>query len=267
MPDVSFPGTPAEAYLRARGITGRLDWPALRYPPVGLLPRIRKCSAGKSGRRLLAAVTDRETTSPAFSAPGSIQVIDKAPLADPRRAIGHLLGNGVRFGCAADMSRRRRRRRDHARAQIGPAAPADDRRAFGQSSRRARSAPGYAVSMSPATTTRPVQGGGKAARTRNRSRHRNPRARAGHRRLQRRSCATRPRWHARRTSRTARPLRPDRFLPYQLRSRRSFQPISVRSAARRKEERFSCRGSCLRTQTAARWPSRAGDLPEARAAG
>ena len=27
------PGTPAEAYLRARGITARLDWPALRYHP------------------------------------------------------------------------------------------------------------------------------------------------------------------------------------------------------------------------------------------
>ncbi len=29
-----LPGTPAEAYLRARGITGRLDWPALRYHPA-----------------------------------------------------------------------------------------------------------------------------------------------------------------------------------------------------------------------------------------
>jgi hypothetical protein len=28
---------------------------------------------------------------------------DKAPLADPRRALGHLLGNGVRFGRASDI--------------------------------------------------------------------------------------------------------------------------------------------------------------------
>ncbi len=97
------PGTPAEAYLRARGITGRLDWPALRYhpsvyyretdhPPLEIWPA------------LLAAVTDID---------GNITGIqrtwldprrpDKAPLADPRRALGHLLGNGVRFGKAADI--------------------------------------------------------------------------------------------------------------------------------------------------------------------
>ena len=39
--------------------------------------------------------------SPAFTAPGSIAVRpEKAPLPDPRRALGHLLGNGVRFGPA-----------------------------------------------------------------------------------------------------------------------------------------------------------------------
>ena len=53
---------------------------------------------------LLAAVTDLE---------GNITGIQrtwldphraaKAPLADPRRALGHLLGNGVRFGKAADI--------------------------------------------------------------------------------------------------------------------------------------------------------------------
>lgn len=29
--------------------------------------------------------------------------VQKAPIADPRRALGHLLGNGVRFGEAADV--------------------------------------------------------------------------------------------------------------------------------------------------------------------
>ena len=28
---------------------------------------------------------------------------DKAPIATPRKALGHLLGHGVRFGCAADI--------------------------------------------------------------------------------------------------------------------------------------------------------------------
>lgn len=92
------PGTPAEAYLRARGITGRLDWPALRYHP-SVYYRETDHAPLESWPALLAAVTDLD---------GNITGIqrtwldprrpDKAPLADPRRALGHLLGNGVRFG-------------------------------------------------------------------------------------------------------------------------------------------------------------------------
>ena len=40
-----IPGTPAEAYLRARGITGRLDWPALRYHPSVYYRASRRRSA------------------------------------------------------------------------------------------------------------------------------------------------------------------------------------------------------------------------------
>ena len=97
------PGTPAEAYLRARGITGRLDWPALRYHP-SVYYRETDHAPLESWPALLAAVTDLD---------GNITGIqrtwldprrpDKAPLADPRRALGHLLGNGVRFGKAADI--------------------------------------------------------------------------------------------------------------------------------------------------------------------
>ena len=97
------PGTPAEAYLRARGITGRLDWPALRYHP-SVYYRETEHAPLESWPALLAAVTDLD---------GNITGIqrtwldprrsDKAPLADPRRALGHLLGNGVRFGKAADI--------------------------------------------------------------------------------------------------------------------------------------------------------------------
>ena len=98
-----LPGTPAETYLRARGITGRLDWPALRYHP-SVYYREAEDARLESWPALLAAVTDLD---------GNITGIqrtwldrrrpDKAPLADPRRALGHLLGNGVRFGMTADL--------------------------------------------------------------------------------------------------------------------------------------------------------------------
>lgn len=104
------PGTPAETYLRARGITGRLDWPALRYHP-SVYYRATRPAPAKAGDApiqiwpaLLAAVTDLD---------GNISGIqrtwldprrsDKALLADPRRALGNLLGNGVRFGTATDI--------------------------------------------------------------------------------------------------------------------------------------------------------------------
>ena len=98
-----LPGTPAEVYLRARGITGRLDWPALRYHPSVYYRETAHASL-ESWPALLAAVTDLD---------GNITGIqrtwldprqsDKAPLADPRRALGNLLGNGVRFGKATDV--------------------------------------------------------------------------------------------------------------------------------------------------------------------
>ena len=93
-------GTPAEAYLRARGITGRLDWPALRYHP-SVYYRESDNAPLELWPALLAAVTGLDGTIT-----GILRTwLDprrpaKAPLADPRRALGHLLGNGVRFGNA-----------------------------------------------------------------------------------------------------------------------------------------------------------------------
>jgi Toprim domain-containing protein len=94
---VSIIGTQAEAYLRARSITGRLDWPSLRFHPA-LWYRRDADAPRESWPGLLAAVTDSA---------GRITGVhrtwldrarpDKAPLTDPRRALGHLLGNGVRF--------------------------------------------------------------------------------------------------------------------------------------------------------------------------
>jgi hypothetical protein len=94
----AIPGTPAEAYLRARGITASLDWPALRYHP-SVYYRQAEDAPLELWPALLAAITD---LSGAIT--GILRTwLDplrplKAPIADPRRALGHLLGNGVRFG-------------------------------------------------------------------------------------------------------------------------------------------------------------------------
>jgi hypothetical protein len=97
-----IPRTLAETYLLARGITAPLDWPALRYHP-SVYYRETEDAPFEVWPALLAAVTDLD---------GRITGIQrtwldprhpiKAPLADPRRALGHLLGNGVRLGPATD---------------------------------------------------------------------------------------------------------------------------------------------------------------------
>ena len=96
-------GTQAEAYLRARGITGRIDWVALRFHPRVWYRETDRAPL-QTWPALLAAVTDiggritgiqrtwLDRTRP-----------DKAPIANPRRALGHLLGNGVRFGAAGEL--------------------------------------------------------------------------------------------------------------------------------------------------------------------
>lgn len=99
----SIIGTLAECYLRARSITARLDWPSLRFHP-SVYYRVDEHASREIWPALLAAVTDdagiitglqRTWLDPVRNA--------KAPLADPRRAMGHLLGNGVRFGVVRDV--------------------------------------------------------------------------------------------------------------------------------------------------------------------
>jgi hypothetical protein len=97
---IPVPGTHAEAYLRARGITAQLDYPCLKFHP-SLWYRADEDATPQSWPGLLAAVTDAE---------GRITGVQrtwldperpaKAPVADPRRALGQLLGHGVRFGDA-----------------------------------------------------------------------------------------------------------------------------------------------------------------------
>ncbi|HEX6443293.1 MAG TPA: toprim domain-containing protein, partial [Stellaceae bacterium] len=98
------PGTPAEAYLRARGITASLDWPALRFhssvyyradhdAPLELWPALLAAITACDGTISGVQRTWLDRARPA-----------KAPVADPRRALGYLLGNGVRFGRACDIA-------------------------------------------------------------------------------------------------------------------------------------------------------------------
>ncbi len=82
-------------------ITARLDWPSLRFHP-SVWYRESEAHPREAWPALLAAVTDHA---------GNITGIqrcwldrtgtEKAPVADPRRALGHLIGNGVRFSVAA----------------------------------------------------------------------------------------------------------------------------------------------------------------------
>ena len=96
-------GTIAETYLRRRGVTYLQKVPALRFH--------HRCfyRADDNARRetmpaLLAAVTDLDGTIAGvhrtWLAPDGA---GKAPVATPRRAMGQLLGNGVRFGAARDV--------------------------------------------------------------------------------------------------------------------------------------------------------------------
>jgi hypothetical protein len=97
------PGTLAETYLRRRAITVRLDWPALRFHPACYYRAERHASC-ESWPALLGIVTDLAGNLTGLqrtwlAGDGS----GKAPLGDPRRAMGHLLGNAVRFGKPDDI--------------------------------------------------------------------------------------------------------------------------------------------------------------------
>jgi hypothetical protein len=92
------PGTLAEAYLRARGITAPLDCDALRFHPSVYC---RELGPDKTLPALLAAVTDLSGRVTAVQRTWlNAERVDKADLAEPRRSLGDQLGHGVRFGRA-----------------------------------------------------------------------------------------------------------------------------------------------------------------------
>ena len=93
-------GTLAERYLQSRGIILPADVAALRFHP-------RCFHRGPAGREiwpaLIATVTDLDGgitgVHRTWLDPGG----GKAPLDQPRRAMGHLAGNAVRFGAVSDV--------------------------------------------------------------------------------------------------------------------------------------------------------------------
>ena len=98
-------GTLAQRYLEARGIVRLNHMPALRFHPRCYYRGGDTSSEALEGwPALLAKVTDL---------PGEITGVhrtwldpttaDKAPVDRPRKAMGHLLGHGVRFGKPADV--------------------------------------------------------------------------------------------------------------------------------------------------------------------
>jgi hypothetical protein len=99
----SITGTLAQTYLRSRGIVTVPDGDPLRFHPRCYY-RPDGDSPTETWPALIAAVTDlggsitgahRTWLDPSGR--------DKAPIDSPRRAMGHLLGHGVRFGVADDV--------------------------------------------------------------------------------------------------------------------------------------------------------------------
>jgi hypothetical protein len=99
----SISGTVVEAYLRNRAITALHGAGSLRFHPSCYYRPDRR-SPTQAWPAMIAAITDLG---------GGIMGVqrtwidrsgrDKAPIDTPRRAMGHLLGNAVRFGVAQDV--------------------------------------------------------------------------------------------------------------------------------------------------------------------
>ncbi|WPZ35838.1 toprim domain-containing protein [Thalassobaculum sp. OXR-137] len=91
--------TLAEVYLRQRGIILPADISTLRFHP-------RCFYRAPSGRQewpaLIAAVTDDKGNVTGVHRTWLDPSGGKAPVDQPRRALGHLAGNGVRFGAVTD---------------------------------------------------------------------------------------------------------------------------------------------------------------------
>ncbi len=93
-------GTLAEAYLQSRGIILPRDVAALRFHPRCYY---RTSSGRQTWPALIAAVTDLNGAITGVHRTWLDPTGGKAQVDCPRRAMGCLLGNGVRFGVARDV--------------------------------------------------------------------------------------------------------------------------------------------------------------------
>ena len=97
------PHTLAETYLRGRAITANLYLPALRFHPTCYY-RPDDGGPRQSWPALLGVVTDLDGNLTGLQRTWLARDGGgKAPLPDPRRAMGQLLGNAVRFGAPKDI--------------------------------------------------------------------------------------------------------------------------------------------------------------------
>ena len=102
-------GTVVETYLRTRGIAALHGTEALRFHPRCYY-RPDRYAATETWPAMIAAVTDRDGritgAHRTYLAPSWLAATGdgKAPIDTPRRAMGHLLGNAVRFGAALDVA-------------------------------------------------------------------------------------------------------------------------------------------------------------------
>ena len=99
-------GTRGAIYLQSRGITHLADLPALRFHPRCYYKPNDDDVAGTPGAfaALIASVTDDDGSQTGshrtwLDPSGSM----KAAVASPRRAMGNILGNAIRFGQAQDV--------------------------------------------------------------------------------------------------------------------------------------------------------------------
>lgn len=98
-------GTLAASYLRARDILDLNGTSALRFHPRCFYrPEDNEASTRDAWPALVTAVTDLDSiVTGAHRTWLDPSGVDKAPVATPRRAMGQLLGHGVRFGVVTDV--------------------------------------------------------------------------------------------------------------------------------------------------------------------
>lgn len=96
-------GTIVEKYLRRRGITALHETGSLRFHPR-CYHQPDKYSPTEIWPAMIAAITDLDSKiTGAHRTWLDPSGRDKAPVETPRRAMGHLLGNAVRFGVAGEV--------------------------------------------------------------------------------------------------------------------------------------------------------------------